>query len=430
MAESKPPPPTPPSSLSPTATTAPRLIIHGGAGHITRGNLPAESWKAYRGALLHALRSTQALLCNGSSAIEAAVQAVRILEDNPLFNAGRGAVFTRAGTTELEASVMVSRGKNKRGGSVMLLRHVKNPILLAAEMLVRGDALDGKGGGAYGHCQLSGLQAERLAVEWGLELVPTEYFWTRKRWEEHLRGLEKEREGGGGGAGEEEYLPQGTVGAVAMDSWGTLCVATSTGGMTNKLPGRIGDTPTFGAGFWAEEWEDLSRPVVYRQPAMIVSHGLLHIAKGMIADCIPSLSGIRAEYYTPLAGEESKNTSPLRQRRAVALSGTGNGDTFLRLCACHTVSTIARFSSGPPRSLQSAVTQIAGPGGEMEKSAGNRWDRMGGEGQAGIIGIEVVDDGRGGIQGKVVADFNCGGMFRAWVDDVGLERCMVFRGEF
>jgi len=172
----------------------------------------------------------------------------------------------------------------------MLLSRVKNPIKLAREMLIRGDEIGG--GGAQGHSQLSGEEAERLAREWGCEMVDPEYFWTRRRWEEHLRGLERENEGKGkdvaviaefhdpfpcdGRRGKErdekekdgnphwngkEYLPQGTVGAVVLDRYGTICVATSTGGLTNKLPGRIGDTPTLGAGFWAEEWvEEYHRP--------------------------------------------------------------------------------------------------------------------------------------------------------------------------
>ena len=310
-----------------------------------------------------------------------------LLEDDPLFNAGKGAVFTRAGTLELEASVMVSRGHRKRGVGCMQVKRVKHPIKLAREILVRGEQENG--GGAQGHCQLTGEFLEGLAEEWGLEMCDERYHWTRRRWEEHKRGLERERDGSVVGnevdsatydeimAGFDvssegdpswdgrEYLAQGTVGAVVLDRSGTLCVATSTGGLTNKLPGRIGDTPTLGAGFWAEEWDHHSS-----------------------------------------------------RRRAAAISGTGNGDSFLRLNAVRTASAIARYSDRP---LQKAITQVAGPDGDLQKSAGDEWHKTG-EGEGGMIGIELNDRG-----GNVVYDFNCGGMFRGWIDDEGQSTFMVFR---
>ena len=142
-----------------SVTGTPRLILHGGAGNITRRNLGPEAWAQYRAALLEILRSTDDVLSNGSTALDAATHAVTLLEENALFNAGHGAVFTRAGTNELEASVMVSRGKRKRGCAVSLLRHVKHPILLAKEMLVRGEEDIVHGGGAYQHGHLSGPEA-------------------------------------------------------------------------------------------------------------------------------------------------------------------------------------------------------------------------------------------------------------------------------
>ncbi|KAI9690913.1 MAG: hypothetical protein M1822_008533 [Bathelium mastoideum] len=375
----------------------PRIIIHGGAGNITRDNLPPHRYHAFRAALLSILYSAASLLHHhSSSALDVAVHAVSLLEANPLFNAGRGAVFTRAGTLELEASVMVSRGRRKRGVGVMRVKHVKHPIKLAREMLLRGDAEDGRGGGAWGHVQLAGEEVERLASEWGLEMCEERWHWTRRRWEEHKKGLERDKEEGGEVKEEEgreegktydklmegfdvslegdpswdghEYLAQGTVGAVVLDSSGTLCVATSTGGITNKLPGRIGDTPTLGAGFWAEEWND-----------------------------------------------------EVGRRRAAAMSGTGNGDSFLRLNAVRTASAIARYSDQP---LQAAVTQIAGPDGDLQRSAEDRWLKSG-EGEGGMIGIGLDDR-----KGNVVFDFNCGGMFRAWIDDDDQTRCMVFRDEY
>ncbi|KAG8423434.1 hypothetical protein J3458_000333 [Metarhizium acridum] len=209
------------------------------------------------------------------SALDVACYAVRLLEDNPLFNSGHGAVFTRDGVNELEASVMVSRGRKKRGVGVMGLRHVRNPILLAKGMLEHGDQDLGSGGqasscaaatdhrgrrldvpSAQGHTQVWGPAAEELARRYGLDMVDPGYFFTQQRWEEHVRALERERRGLGQGTwSAEEHLPQGTCGAVALDEDGIVCAATSTGGMTNKLTGRIGDTPVVGAGFWAEEWE-------------------------------------------------------------------------------------------------------------------------------------------------------------------------------
>ncbi len=424
----------------------PRIIIHGGAGNITRFNLPQSSYKAYSHALLSTLRIANKLLAQGATALDASTHAVSLLENNPLFNAGKGAVFTRAGTNELEASVMVSKGKRKRGCGVMLVKRVKNPILLAREMLVRGDELNG--GGAWGHCQLSGDEVERLAQDWGCEMVQPGYFFTKKRWEQHKRGLSEESNGSRVANGTltldgneiiererevddgEEYLPQGTVGCVAMDQWGTLCVATSTGGLTNKLPGRIGDTPTLGAGFWAEEWteEERNPPPTYQPQAPIIMPIYQQLTTTnslkLLANCFPfpKVSAI----YTPLpkTHHHPENSKPHPPKiRAVAMSGTGNGDSFLSLAAVRTAAAITRFST-PTIPLSAAVRQIVGAGGEMQRSAGDAWGKTG-EGEGGIIGIEVFDG-----EGRIVQDFNCGGMLRVWVDDGGRERMMVFKEDY
>ncbi|KAG6036125.1 hypothetical protein E4U41_005769, partial [Claviceps citrina] len=278
-----------------SATITPRIVIHGGAGNILRKNLPAEKYHDYR---TPASESSHSL----PSALQAATHAVTLLENNPLFNAAHGAVFTRDGINELEASVMVSRGHKKRGVGVMGLRRVRNPILLARKILEHGDedldpAAGGGGGGgaqafvmsrgsgsdnddddgdgdahepnvpsAQGHSQIWGPTAEKLAQKYGLEMVDPGYFFTQHRWEEHVRALEREDRHKQGTATTatwhpDEYLPQGTVGAVALDEQGVVCAATSTGGLTNKLTGRIGDTPCLGAGFWAEEWPEEGVPV-------------------------------------------------------------------------------------------------------------------------------------------------------------------------
>jgi L-asparaginase len=235
--------------------------------------MPKSSYEQYRASLLAVLRSCEKLLEDpNATALDVATHAVSMLEDNPIFNAGKGGVFTRAGTIELESSVMVSNGYQKRSVGCMLLKRTKNPVKLAREMLIRGESLNG--GGAQGHCQLAGEYLEDLAEDWGLQMVDPNYFFTKKRWEEHRRGLEQESRRRAMSIGDvatpmspilekvepswdgKEYLPQGTVGAVVLDRFGTVCVATSTGGLTNKLPGRIGDTPSIGAGFWAEEWDE------------------------------------------------------------------------------------------------------------------------------------------------------------------------------
>ena len=424
----------------------PRIIIHGGAGNITRETLPEKSRLLYKDALLDIIRHANSMLnVPGATALDVATFAVELLENNPLFNAGRGAVYTTAGTHELESSVMVSRGYRKRGVGVMGVTKARNPIKLAREMLLRGE--DEDGGGAQGHAQLHGKICDDLTEKWGLETVKPSYFWTRRRWDEHRKGLGLESDGKtyrkhkkqADKVAEDmnlddeppstsdetavsiedmswdghEYLPQGTVGAVVLDSSGTICAATSTGGLTNKLPGRIGDTPTIGAGFFAEEWT--TKHYVPVQSTSLQDTRHLSLA-AMVSDCIPGLSG-----YMPLPTSLPVETKTVKSIRAVGLSGTGNGDSFLRISAARTTAAMARFSSssrdepGGYRyvSLQNAVTDVAGPGGMLQQSAEDRWQKTG-EGEGGLIGIEFKDG-----QGEIVFDFNCGGMFHAWIDKKG-----------
>ena len=411
----------------PTPTITPRLVIHGGAGNILPANMPAAKYEQYHDSLLRILCHAHHYLTNPASSsptssLDAVTYAVALLENNPLFNSGHGAVFTRDGINELEASIMVSRGKKKRGVGVMGLRHVKNPIKLAREMLLRGEKdleggsgehrgpmIDLAGTGAQGHSQLHKYSAEKLAAEWGLEMVDPDYFFVQARWDEHVKGLEKEESGEGVASWDlEEFFPQGTCGAVALDAEGVLTAGTSTGGMTNKLRGRIGDTPTLGAGFWAEEWEEeshIQEVLRARGPQLLLSETL----KGLMADCFPSLS-----IYNPLPSGEVNTT---RRFRSTAMSGTGNGDSFLRMAAVRTASAMARYRGCP---LQAAVTEISGPGGELVKSAGDRW-RKTGEGEGGVIGIELTittDEDLKELksaESDIVYDFNCGGMFRAAV---------------
>jgi L-asparaginase len=375
------------------------------------------------------------------SALDTATYAVRLLENNPLFNSGHGAVFTRDGVIELEASVMVSRGYKKRGVGVMGIRRVKNPILLARAMLEHGeDDLEAHPQGvnsgdldvpsAQGHTQLYGKAAEQLAQQYGLELVDPSYFFTQRRWDEHIRALEREKKGQGQATwSATEYLPQGTCGAVALDQDGVICAATSTGGLTNKLTGRIGDTPTIGSGFWAEEWTEdcdptgsstwdrLKKAMTESGPSLVLSDAL----RGTLADCFPT-----PMTYTPLM----KRGERIYTTRSIGGSGTGNGDSFLRTNALRTLAGMARWK---PESGSRAVAHVAGPGGELERSAGDRW-RQTGEGEGGIIGIEsvVVRDSHGQLietRSEVLMDFNCGGMFRAWIDDEGKPQMSIFSNE-
>ncbi|KAM7208384.1 Nucleophile aminohydrolase [Naviculisporaceae sp. PSN 640] len=434
----------------------PRIIIHGGAGNITPTSVTPELYREFRDAILTIVSQTDTFMRTPRkskssayndatnalpTALETATYAVTLLENNPLFNAGHGAVFTRDGINELEASVMVSRGHIKRGVGVMGLRRVKNPIQLAKVMLARGyvdlqphstSHLEGMGEepdvpSAQGHCQLHGPTAEKLAEKYGLEMVDSSYFYTKKRWDEHIRALEREKQGQGISTwSAEEYLPQGTCGAVALDKDGVLCVATSTGGLTNKLTGRIGDTPSLGAGFWAEEWVERGDPTsltkagAWNGPTVSLSESM----KGLLADCLPT-----PFIYTPLLGR-NRSDRDLVTTRSVAASGTGNGDSFLRTAAVRTVAAIARY--GVVSSAE-ALRRVTGPNGELQLSAGSRWGKTG-EGEGGMIGIEcvVVRDREGNVvhvRSEILQDYNCGGMFRGWVDDEGSLRARVWRGD-
>lgn len=209
------------------------IAIHGGAGAVPRSTLTAERERYYRDGLSAALDVGYAILEKGGSSLDAVTAAVRALEDNPLFNAGRGAALTREGAAELDAAIM--DGRQQRAGAVAAVRHVRNPIELARRVMEKSR-----------HVLLVGSGAEEFALEEGLALVPNTYF----RTEERRAQLEAERSG----RSVSDLFPssQGTVGAVALDAAGDLAAATSTGGMTNKRQGRVGDSPIIGAGTYAK----------------------------------------------------------------------------------------------------------------------------------------------------------------------------------
>ncbi|HXS20350.1 MAG TPA: isoaspartyl peptidase/L-asparaginase [Steroidobacteraceae bacterium] len=209
------------------------IAIHGGAGAVPRHTLSAERERQYRDGLAAALDLGYATLEKGGSSLDAVTAAVRALEDNPLFNSGRGAALTRGGTAELDAAIM--EGRQQRAGAVAAVQHVKNPVELARRVMEKSR-----------HVLLVGAGAEEFALEEGLALVPNVYF----RTEERRAQLESERRG----QPVSDLIPssQGTVGAVALDATGDLAAATSTGGMTNKRQGRVGDSPIIGAGTYAK----------------------------------------------------------------------------------------------------------------------------------------------------------------------------------
>lgn len=216
-----------------------RIVIHGGAGTILPSQLTAEKEKEYHSALNAALLAGHNLLKTGATAVDAVVAAVTSLEDCPLFNAGRGSVFTHDKRNEMDASIMA--GHNLHAGAVSGVSHIKNPIQAALAVMNHSD-----------HVLLTGLGAEQFAAQQGLKLVDTSYFFTEFRYQQLLQIMASEKATLDHNVqvetGEQKF---GTVGAVALDQLGNIAAATSTGGLTNKRFGRVGDSPIIGAGTYA-----------------------------------------------------------------------------------------------------------------------------------------------------------------------------------
>ena len=252
------------------------LAIHGGAGTLPRAEMSSDREQLYRAGLSSALAAGYSVLESGGTSLDAVTRAVAALEDDPLFNAGRGAVFTIDGHNELDASIM--DGATLRAGAVSGVTHIKNPIQLARTVMEHSD-----------YVLLAGSGAEEFALSRGFQLVPRSYFHTAERW----RQLERIR------AGDGELSPLtishvGTVGAVARDAHGRLAAATSTGGMTGKRYGRIGDSPVIGAGTYADD-------------------------------------------------------------RSCAVSATGHGEIFIRAAVAHDICARMRFGG---RTLEQAVREV------------------------------------------------------------------------
>jgi len=211
------------------------LAIHGGAGTLPRAEMGGDRELNYRAGLAAAIEAGYAVLQARGTSLDAVTRAVMVLEDNPLFNAGYGSVFTLDGRNEMDASIM--DGSTLKAGAVCGLTHIRNPIELARTVMEHSE-----------YVMLSGAGAEEFALSRGFALVPRSYFYTPERW----RQLERIR-GGDAGLSALTISHVGTVGAVALDAEGRLAAATSTGGMTGKRYSRIGDSPIIGAGTYADD---------------------------------------------------------------------------------------------------------------------------------------------------------------------------------
>lgn len=283
-------------SSTPTPRPLPVLAIHGGAGTLTRGAMRADQEALYRDALSRVLMAGQEQLALGASAVDVVVEAVRLLEECELFNAGKGAVYTAAGTHELDACVM--DGRDCRAGAVAGVSRTRNPILAARAVMDHS-----------AHLLFVGAAADELAARHGLEQVSPNWFGTPHRLEQ-LRRAQRLQAGALRDHDGQDLLDQatpieasgpideetkfGTVGAVALDAAGHLAAATSTGGMTNKQVGRVGDTPLVGAGTYAND-------------------------------------------------------------ATVAVSCTGTGELFIRACAAHDVSALMAYAG---MSLKEACDRV------------------------------------------------------------------------
>lgn len=229
--------PTPEKNTSPAAIGPITLVIHGGAGTILKENMTPEKEKRYQQGLQAALDSGFQILESGGKSIDAVIAAVTVLENNPLFNAGKGSVFTEAGKNEMDAAIM--DGSNLMAGSVAGVTTIKNPIQAAYAVMTKSE-----------HVMMIGPGAEKFAKDQGLIIVDPIYFFDSTRYEQWQKVKASEKT-----ALLRNYYPDkkfGTVGAVALDQFGNLAAATSTGGMTNKKYGRVGDAPIIGAGTYAD----------------------------------------------------------------------------------------------------------------------------------------------------------------------------------
>lgn len=225
------------------------LVVHGGAGTITRANMTPEREAQYRRGLERAMKAGYDVLAAGGSSVDAVVATIKVFEDDPLFNAGKGAVFTHEGRNELDAAIM--DGKTGLAGAVAGVTTIKNPITAARAVMDKTK-----------HVMLVSTGAEKFAAQQKLEIVDPAYFFTQQRWDQLQKVIEKDKIelDHNGAPGKTSAAPEpweldhkyGTTGAVALDRYGNLAAGTSTGGLTNKYFGRVGDSPIIGAGTYAD----------------------------------------------------------------------------------------------------------------------------------------------------------------------------------
>lgn len=293
------------------------LAIHGGAGVLHRSQMTPEREAACHAALARVLATGEAVLAQDGTALDAVTAAVCALEDEPLFNAGRGAVFTRDGRQEMDAAIM--DGRDRRAGAVAGLFGPRNPILAARAVMETTD-----------HVLMIGEGALDVARAAGLDFADAPYFFTQERWDALQETLKMERDGT---LDDDPSRRHGTVGAVARDRSGGLAAATSTGGMTAKRSGRIGDSPVIGAGTFADD-----------------------------ATC--------------------------------AISATGDGEVFLRLCVAHEIDARMRLAG---MSMTRAAEEVI------------LTDLGAADGSGGLIAIDR--------DGAISLPFNCDGMYRGWSHD-------------
>lgn len=273
------------------------IVIHGGAGTILKQNMTDSLEFAYKQKLEEAIRIGHQILAEGGTAMEAVIKTINILEDSPLFNAGKGAVFTHEETNELDASVM--DGATLNAGAVAGVTHIKNPINLAVEVMDHSE-----------HVMLAGKGAEVFAQTRGMELVDPSYFYTENRYQSLQRIKEREKtqlEHDAKVSFNDPYIKNskfGTVGCAALDKNGNLAAGTSTGGMTNKRWNRIGDAPIIGAGTYANNatcavsstgWGEyfIRAMVAYDISALMEYKGLSlqEAARTVIQEKVPALGG-------------------------------------------------------------------------------------------------------------------------------------------
>jgi beta-aspartyl-peptidase (threonine type) len=360
------------SATTKAQTTAPApdpsritLVIHGGAGTITKSNMTPEKEKAYTAALNQAMQAGYAILKRGGTSLDAVEAAVRVMEDSPLFNAGKGAVFTHDGRNEMDAAIM--NGQNLAAGAVAGVTVVRNPITAARAVMEKSE-----------HVMMTGPGAEQFAREKGLVLVEPSYFYTEARHEQLQKALAEDRAAGTpdqlnaptkaapaaprktrpkGKAGKPtsalspipdeqniftEGRKYGTVGAVALDQFGNLAAATSTGGMTNKRYGRVGDAPIIGCGTYADN-------------------------------------------------------------QSCAVSCTGWGEYFIRATVARDVAARVEFQQFPlEKAAQATIDKVA---------------KLGGDG--GLIALDR--------QGNVAMPFNSEGMYRGIIKANGQSQVLIYR---